>query len=357
MGGTNNKTFLRQTSYPGLASRFEKSLNTPAVEEFTVGYGTRIGRTAFVKVDYIHRNWNNFYRQRLTLATGKVTDPLGNVSDQGVTENDDGSIKRKYEGLQLQGQWTPGRFSAGVNYTYSTLKGNDDGEGAGTATIRNVPLATFYPEYLNYLNRKPSGYLGQDERHRARAWVSYTVPTAHFGELNIGVLQSFDSGHPYSAIGTIDASGRTTPFPGVPVNPGYTLSQLGDQHDYYFSSRGAFRTDDTWSTDAAINYNLPRFFGVELFVRGTVTNLFNKSAVVTPNNDIVTSRTGGADSNLVAFNPLTDTPVECTSPNANGTACTTAGANWMKGPSFGKATGVGSYQIPRAYGLSAGFRF
>ncbi len=374
VGGTNAKApILLSASYPGLGSRFEKSLTSPSVDEYTVGYGTRIGRTAFAKVDYIHRNWKNFYSRNLTLANDiKVTDPFGNVSDQGVTENDDGSIQRKYEGIQIQGQWTPGRFNAGGSYTYSTLKGNDDGEGAGTATVRNVPLKTFFPEYLSYPNRKPIGYLNQDERHRARVWVGYNLPTARFGDINLTALQSFDSGRPYSAIGTIDATGRLagSAYPGLPANPGYTPSftGAGNSHDYYFSSRGAFRTEDIWSTDTALSYSAPKIFGVELFVRVTVTNIFNQSALVTPNNDIITRRTGGASSNLVAFNPFTDTPVECTAPNAAGTACTVAGANWMKGPNFGKASGLASYQIagagsatgtygPRTYGFSFGFRF
>ncbi|MGH9364776.1 MAG: TonB-dependent receptor [Thermoanaerobaculia bacterium] len=360
VGGTNNKSFLLGASYPGLGSRFEKSLATPSVNEFTAGYGTRIGRNAFAKVDYINRNWSNFYARRLTLATGQVTDPFGNVSDQSLTENDDGSIQRKYNGLQFQAQWQPGRFSGGVNYTYSTLKGNDDGEGGGTATIRNLPLKLFYPEYNNYPQRKPIGYLGQDQRHRARLWVGYTLPTERFGEFNVSALQAIDTGTPYSAVGSIDASGRLagSAYPGLPANPGYTLSALGTSHDYYFSSRGAFRTANAYSTDLALNYVAPKLFGVvEFFVRGTVTNVFNQSAVINPNSNIITRRTGGASSNLVAFNPFTGTPVECTSPNAAGTACTVAGANWMKGPSFGKPTGPSSYQTARTYSFGGGLRF
>jgi outer membrane receptor for ferrienterochelin and colicin len=375
VGGTNNKTFLLSASYPGLGSRFEKSLTSPSVDEFTVGYGTRIGRTAFAKVDYIHRNWDNFYSRNLTLATDiKVTDPFGNVSDQGLTENDDGSIQRKYEGIQVQGQWTPGRFNAGGSYTYSTLKGNDDGEGAGTATVRNVPLKTFFPEYFSYPNRKPIGYLAQDNKHRARVWIGYNLPTARFGEISLTALQSFDSGRPYSAIGQIDATGRTpgTAYAGLPANPGYTPSftGLGTSHDYYFSSRGAFRTENVYSTDLALSYSAPKILGVELFVRITLTNAFDQSALVNPNNDVITRRTGGAASNLVPFNPFTDKPVECATPDYSGSTpkCTTAGANWMKGQFFGQATGVGSYQIagagsangtfgPRTYGFSFGLRF
>jgi hypothetical protein len=89
--------------------------------------------------------------------------------------------------------------------------------------------------------------------------------------------------------------------------------------------------------------------------------------VVFPDTTVITRRSGGAGSNLVAFNPLTDTPIECTQRDpANPNRCNVAGANWMKGPLFGQANGVGAYYNtagergglqPRTYGFTAGFRF
>lgn len=348
-GGTSLPTI--QVAVPGFSARFNESITSPFVDEFTIGYGTQIGNSAFAKVDLIARDWDKFYSARIDLSTGQATPPGSTPGDVSFTENDDGSIKREYRGVQLQGQWRPGRFSAGGTYTYSTLKGNDTGEGAGTATIRNLPLATYYPEYLGYEQRLPEGYLSQDVRHRARAWVGYDLPTS-FGSFNVSLLQAYDSGSPYGALGQIDASGRTTPFTDVPVNPGYTLSQLGTLHDYYFTDRDAFRTEDVWRTDLALSYATPPIFGVELFLRGTITNLFDQASVITPNQDVITRRTGGATSGLVAFNPLTETPVE--------------GVHWRKGANFGKPTGPGSYQntscptggvCPLTYGFSAGIRF
>ena len=116
-------------------------------------------------------------------------------------------------------------LQVGATYTWSRLTGNDESEGAATATSPNQALATWYPEYLNYEQRRPIGYLGQDVRHRARLWVGYELPT-RIGTFDGTVLQAFDSGYPYSAFQNIDASGRNTPFPGSLTNPGYT-SQLG----------------------------------------------------------------------------------------------------------------------------------
>jgi len=95
-----------------------------------------------------------------------------------------------------------------------------------------------------------------------------------------------------------------------------------------------------------------------------VANVFNNDAVVFPDTNVITRRSGGAGSNLVAFNPLTDTPVECTERDpANPNRCAVSGANWLKGPLFGQANGVSSYytnlggQVPRTYSFTVGFRF
>ena len=46
---------------------------------------------------------------------------------------------------------------------------------------------------------------------------------------------------------------------------------------------------------------------------------------------------------LQAFNPFTTKPVE--------------GVNWQQGPEFGKASSPTSYQSPRDFNVSVGFRF
>ena len=362
VGGINYRP-LRSSTIPGFSNVFPESLKSPSVDELTMGYGRQIGSNAYAKVDLIAREWNNFYVQRIDLSTPQATDPLGNVGDVGFIENDDSGIERKYRGVQFQGQWRPSRFLVGATYTWSRLTGNDDGEGAATATSPNNALETFYPEYLNYEQRKPIGYLGQDIRHRGRAWLGYELPTS-FGTFDGSLLQTYDSGLPYSAFQNIDASGRNPSFPGSPANPGYTLSQLLDTHTYYFSKRGEFRTDDVHSTDVSLGYSIPIYRSLEIFVRGIVTNVFNNDAVVFPDTTVITRRSGGTGSNLVAFNPLTDTPIECTQRDpANANRCAVSGANWLRGPLFGQANGVGSYynvgggQQPRTYGFTAGIRF
>jgi hypothetical protein len=342
------------SSIAGFVTRFPESISSPAVDEINLGYGVQIGNTGFVRVDGILREWKNFYAVQLDTTTGKATDPEGFTGDLAFTINDDDETEREYKGIQLYSIWRPGRWNVGGGYTWSELKGNEVGEGAGTATIRNVPLRTFYPEYLNYAARRPSGFLGQDQTHRARVWVGYDLPTP-VGNFNLSLLQRFDSGTTYSALGAIDASGRSIPYPGVPANPGYIFNQIGNTHDYFFSDRGAFRTEDEHNTDLSLNYDVD-LWRVTLFARAQVLNALDGDAVVGPNTTVLTRRTGGAASGLIAFNPFTTSPIECPQ-GAAASVCSGMGAHWQKGSQFGRPVSVASYQIPQEFRFTLGLRF
>lgn len=357
IGGITNRTAAdgyQGSSIAGYVTEFPDSISSPAVDEMSLGYGVQLGRAGVLRIDAISRDWRDFYAARLDRSTGTKVDPEGFAGDLAYTINEDTETERTYRGVQLYSTFRPGRWNFGGGYTWSELKGNDLGEGAGTATIRNLPLGTWYPEYLNYAQRRPVGFLGQDQTHRARVWAGYKLPTP-VGTFDVSVLQRFDSGFSYSAVSSIDASGRTTPYAGSPTNPGYRLNQLGTTHDYFFSERGAFRTDDELNTDLSLYYTLP-IARLGIFANATVLNAFNGDAVTAPNTTVITRRTGGAGSGLVAFNPFTDTPKECPQGSASS-VCSAMGAHWQKGPNFGKPVGVASYQVPREYRFTFGLRF
>jgi outer membrane receptor protein involved in Fe transport len=378
IGGTNNTKQLAVINYPGFGSRFKSSLKTPSVDEFTVGYGMQIGHNGYLRTDLIHREWHNFYAAEIDTPSLRINppSPIPPV-DMRFTVNDDKFTKRKYNGVELQGGWHRNQLNLGGGYTWSTLKGNDVSEGAGTATIRNTPSELVYPEFNNYANRRPMGYLGQDRRHRARVWGIYDIPTP-IGGFNIAAIESFDSGFAYSAVGSIDPTGRNANFKytGVPVNPGYTLSAISTE-PYFFSARGAFRTASRLATDIAINYSLPVYGKAQFFARGDILNVFNTQRIVDPANldtSVTTSRTGGVvvfnpdgtvktlNSGLSPFNPFTDKAVECPQGNTP-TQCAAMHANWQKGANFGKALSADAFQVadrslaPRTYRLSFGLRF
>jgi outer membrane receptor for ferrienterochelin and colicin len=388
IGGTTNTNFT-SSSYPGFGSIFRESLQSPATDEITVGYGMQVTPRAALRVDLIRREWNNFYARQVNEPTLRITPPNNVASDMSVTVNDNDYTEREFNAVQLQGNWSPqSNFSVGGNYTWSTLEGNDVGEGAGTATIRNTPGEIFYPQYLSYERRRPMGYLGQDRRHRARLWASFDLPTA-FGSFSLSGIQSYDSGFAYEAVGGIDATGRnanfractatitTICFNGIAANPGYNFSAAGTTHDYFFSDRGEYRTEGRLGTDLALVYTTPSFGRVSAFVRGDVLNVFNTNVIVDPsqlNVDVITSRTGLApvvnasgavtaiNSGLRPFNPYTDTPKECPQ-GATPQVCYDMGANWQKGLNFGKPNSTDALQIadralaPRTYRMSIGLKF
>jgi hypothetical protein len=388
IGGTANTNFT-SSSYPGFASVFRESLQTPYADEFTVGYGLQVTPRAALRLDVVRREWGNFYARQVNEPALRIVAPNGAASDMSVTVNDNDYTEREYNAVTLQGNWAPmSSLSIGGNYTWSKLEGNDVGEGGGTATIRNTPGEIFYPQYLGYDRFRPIGFLGQDRRHRARVWASYDLQTA-FGSFAISGIESYDSGFAYDAVGSIDATGRnanfractatitTMCFNGIAANPGYNLSAAGTSHNYYFSDRGEYRTSARLATDLALVYTTPSFGRVSAFVRGDVLNVFNTNEIVDPsllNVDVLTSRTAGApvlradgtvqtlNSGLRPFNPFTDTPKECPQGNTPQ-QCYDMGANWQKGARFGQANSADALQVadrtlaPRTYRLSVGFRF
>ncbi len=347
VGGTSNSELLSDISVPGYTTRFEKSLNSPYMDEITIGYSLASGNRGYVRVDYIDRTWGDFYAIRRTLETGKVTDPTGLTVDQGVIENSDDGLSREYQAVQLQGTYRPlNRVSIGGNYTWSKLRGNVDGESSSGATV--LTENPDRPEYTAFDENNPVGYLGPDMRHRANIWLSYDLPTG-FGDFNFSLLERYHSALSYSARGTIDVrkGAANGPADGV-VNPGYTTvpSNVG----YYFSERGAFRVDDITSTDLGVNYTFP-FRNLRFFFEGDVLNILNEQGIEDPDavdKTVLTRRQSsclqtGTTTRCLAFNPFTTDPIE--------------GTHWQKGPNFGTPTSSDAYQLPRTYRFSVGLRF
>ncbi len=355
-GGTDNLDLLKvggAKSIPGFDVVFPTGLTSPSVDELVLGYGIQLTSTAYAKVDLVYRDWNDFYSFRVTEGNQTVTDFLGIGHDLQIVENSN-NLERQYRGVQFQSAWRPSfhqnRFNVGVNYTWSKLEGNDTQESANSGVVGNNDPKNYYPEFLAYDRWQPEGYLGGDQRHRLRAWVGYDVPVPQMvGKINVSVLHNFDSGLPYSAVGTID----TFRYPGAPeFSDKLTYSGFGDD-SYYFSDRGEFRTDDIQSTDLALNFSRPIFRGIEIFAQAEMLNAFNNDGVDTVDTTIRTWTSGGTwcgGQRCKQFNPFTETPIEGVHFAKNFDPTTGAQI-------FGTPTAVGHYQDPRLYRFSLGLRF
>ena len=319
-GGTDNTEFLVAAAIPGVNQFFPGDLQSPSVDEYTIGFGSQIGSNGLIRVDYIDREWQDFYGV-FTNPNNTVEGPSGDLDLQTFGNTND--LERTYKAVQLQGAYRlTNRFNVGGNYTWSRNRGNSDGETAGNGPTAD--LINSYSEYKAFDRHQPVGYLLADQEHKARAWASYDIPMGAFGNLNITALQRFDSGTPYSASANVQVGdivgdiGYATPPSAV---------------TYFFSDRGEFRWEDTTSTDLALNWNLG-LGRVNLFAQGEVINVFDESAQVNGSTSVAV---------LAPFNPFTETPVE--------------GVHWEKRASFGTATSVNHYQLPLTYRLSVGLRF
>src|SRR5262249_19716071 len=143
-------------------------------------------------------------------------------------------------------------------------------------------------------------WLQGDERHRLRAWLGRDFSIAST-TTSLTLMHSFDSGQPYSVAAPINLTG----YAGAPADPGYNSIPNGI---YYFSDRGALRTDDIQSTDVAIRTSV-RTGPVEWFAQGDVLNVFNRAGIADPTRISTAVTTAATSTTLQPFDPAKETPV------------------------------------------------
>ncbi len=180
--------------------------------------------------------------------------PNGNVVDKGIVVNEDNLLERKYDAVQVSADFRLfQRLRVGGNDRYSKVYGKGDGETGPSGPVRSAIL--MYPEYRDVRWYAPKGRLAIDQKHRARLWASYDLISSGSHRLNVSLLQSFWSGTPYGAVGTISLINRNPGSGNRPyvTNPGYRNPPT--MQTYYFTARDAYRTPDITSTDIAFNYS------------------------------------------------------------------------------------------------------
>jgi hypothetical protein len=356
VGGTANKDFFAGGGTAGLSTQILGTLKTPSVTEYSGGVGGNVTRNFFVRGDMQYRKWKDFYESVTTQATGTILDPLaGQKVDLGYITNGN-DLTRTYRAFIVQAGYHPfSQVNIGGNYTWSKLRGNVTGETGGSGPIPSGASSTIYPEFTNFAQNNPVGYLAADQRSKVRAWVSYDLPAARLGSFNFSLLQRYDSATPFSLVGKIDSK-KSARCPSCPDPSATTYLNPPPTVNYYFSQRGQFRFDNISQTDLSVNYFLP-ISRAQFFVESQVLNVFDLHGRVSFNTNVLTAsnsscrQTTGANAGArcTAFNPFTTTPVE--------------GINWEKGPTFGQALNPtnlftqGDYQLPRTYRMSLGVKF
>ncbi|MGE0453117.1 MAG: TonB-dependent receptor [Vicinamibacteria bacterium] len=333
-GGPDGVPLRDNPTYAGVNRKVGEGIDVPSTWEYSLGFGGRLGTKGSFRIDGVYRDYDNFYSDQI-LPGVTVADPTGRRFDLATVVSTNG-LDRKYKALMGQVQY---RFfealTLGGNYTLSQSYGNVNNENSGSGPIQDDYLA--YVEYKDYSWNSPTGDLSIDQRHKLRLWASYDLKLGKAGRASIGVLESINSGQPYSADATID----TRPYV---TNPGYLTPD--STTTYYFGGRGGFKTDAISYTDLSLNYYLP--VGItkksELFARVIVDNLFNQSAQDSSGNETVyTAGNQNPARTMQSFNPFTTEPVE--------------GVHYELGPDFGRPLAASDYQTPRTFQFAVGFRF
>lgn len=348
VGGPNNRNLLVFENIPGGNTVIRGSLESPNVQEYTIGVSKQLGGRGVFRADYVHRDYADFYAQRTDQETGQVQTPTGSTSDLTLIINNDTLYERTYDGVQTQFRYrATDHLDLGGNYTWSHTRGNFDGENRNSGPI-TADLQS-YPEYKQARWNFPDGDLAADQRHKLNLYGVFRVFSTDHHALNVSLLQQYLSGLPYGAVGTV----RSTNFV---TNPGYVTPPA--RVNYYFTARDEFRTDDILRTDLSLNYAF-KFRGVELFLQPEILNIFDDDGLDTtdtrfldqsvfsqdntgPTSCSQASAAGGAGP-CRPFNPFTETPVEH--------------VHWEKGPNFGQPINQNGYQRPRTYRFSVGIRF
>jgi hypothetical protein len=333
------RAYILAVSIPGPSNVVPDTLRSPSADEITVGVSKRLGTKGSARADIVYRDWQNFYSNR-NRPNHQIRVNNAQVDIQEFGNFGDDDLERTYTALNLQGRYRLNdRLSLAGFYGLSKLEGNITGETAGSGPVPESP--GLFREYFDNAWSRPTGNLPGDQRHRGRVWAIYDVLRGGNHNLSASIMQIYESGSPYGAVGTVD----TRPFV---TNPGYALPP--STVTYFFTDRDAFTTDDITRTDLALNYsfgwNIGRR-GMEVFLQPEVLNVFNEDAVIGVNTAVFSAANSGATSCSGArcqpFNPFTTTPVE--------------GVHWAKGPNFGKPQGTTSFQAPRIFRVSLGFRF
>lgn len=227
-----------------------------------------------------------------------------------------GTCNRDYEAIALGVDYRPNaRWNLGGNYTYSKLRGNYEGEGAGQPAIGSI--IGDYPRNVDPSAAYPYGYLNGDIRHRARLWGDYRFDFGRAGRLTVGGIYYYRSGANFSRRANVAAG--ADPAPDYSGAPG-TYSK-------YFDGRGNNRFDGFWNLDGTVRYDINFWRDVGMMFKFDIRN-------ITDNDALISYQTGGS-----AVDPGSGVP------------------QWQPNASFGLASSERNYQTPRTYVFSMGVQY
>jgi hypothetical protein len=253
---------------------------------------------------------------------------VGLANNEVIDNSDDPT--REYQAIQLIGRYVlTDRWDVNGHWTYQlTNDGNFEGEATNQPGISS--LFGDFPGYFVADRHYPTGRLNDFQEHKIRLWSTYNFDLGRAGALATTLLANYDSGTTYSLVGVIP---RGFSAQQREILAAYDSLPASSQ-SIFFGERGTGEFASATYFDLGLLYSLPvvNRWGVELFVKADVFNVFNEDKAIEWNT-------------AIAVDPAS--PVD-----ANGLP-----TGFTPGAAFGQPQDNEDFLAPREYQFGVGLRF
>jgi len=314
---------------PTVNVKLNDKMKAPTVEELQGSYAYSFNFGAYgdgyIKVTGVTKKWKNLMDVSVG-NNGTVTNAVGQVLYIKLWDNNP-DAKREYKGLEVESQYNHNQWSYLGSITWSSLKGNYEGEGT-SSPARGEGIHSFDVQngvqMYDYNDTVAYGYLSGHVPIRMRVTGNRTFNNA-YGKTSVGLVYRFDSGSHFSNTRSIT---RARLNPALSSQWGTTGTQYKDQ------TRGAGVFNAAAYLDLAVTHDFPLFKAmgkdITAFAKFNIGNVLNHQQAIT------FSTSWGS---------------------ATGTYPTALASPWVQGSAYGKQTGNANYGAGRTLAISAGFRF
>jgi outer membrane receptor protein involved in Fe transport len=201
------------------------------------------------------------------VVTGGRTEVVMSAEDWGFTDG----LKRDYNGLDIYLERPfDGKWEARIDYTFSKLKGNNEGQVKSEFGQDNISKTQDWDAWQ--IMQYGSGYLANDRRHQLKARGSYQITD----EWSVGGNLRIMSGMPISCLGFFNPDGSIdeTSSAADPIAYGSSYHTCFGE----IASPGAVRTPWTRKVDLGVTYR-PLWADQKLALGVQVFNVTNERGV------------------------------------------------------------------------------
>lgn len=261
----------------------DPDIRPPIVDEVTLAAGRELRRGGFLKAIYTCRDYRDLVEDFTTTTTG-VSEVLVDGISAGIFSNtfitNSHLAEREYEAFQVIGRYRVNdRWTLDGHYTWQLRNhGNFEGERANSASTSS--LIGDYPEIRNTFSHYPTGRLSGFQEHRLRTWTNYNLDFEEAGDLNFGFLLNWDSGRVLSRTSTL----ALTPEQQATLDALYVDGPASQT--IWYGSRGDVEFDSALTFDVSVNYQLPLFGDLDLWIKLDVTNLFDEDSQISGETNV-----------------------------------------------------------------------